>query len=114
MTSPTPAIARTTAVLSAAVPGGGPLLIRDSLEDDECRWFSAALDRSLLVLRECPPGCFRAKKWGVPGPDHFDTPDGNPRHLFSSPHAAVPSLNREYIPHIAAWARAVIDFGYEA
>jgi hypothetical protein len=53
-------------------------------------------------------------KWGgATGPDHFETAAGKPRHLFSNPAAERPDLNREYIPHIAAYARAVYDFGYD-
>lgn len=47
------------------------------------------------------------------GPDHFDTPAGKPRHLFSKPGYEVAWLNREYVPHIAAYGRAVLDGGYD-
>lgn len=55
-----------------------------------------------------------ADQVGVSGPDHFDTSTGAPRHLFSSPRAGEPSLNREYIPHIAAYARAILDLCYDS
>ncbi len=62
---------------------------------------------------ECPSGCFRAKKWGKAGPDHFDTPAGKPRHLFSKPVAPEASLNREYVPHIVAYAYLILGEEYD-
>lgn len=100
-------------LLRAIVPGSRPLLVRDRLLDDECAWWLRAVHEGLVTFRECPEDCFRYRKWSVPGPDHFDTPHGAPRHMFSSPGADVPALNREYVPHIAAWARAVFDFGFD-
>ena len=41
------------------------------------------------------------------------TPAGRPRHLFSKPVGEVGWLNREYVPHIAAYARAVLGQGYD-
>ena len=51
------------------------------------------------------------KKWDATDPDHFDTPSGRPRHLFSKPIGPQAWLNREYVPHIAAYAKAVIGHG---
>lgn len=107
------AIARTLILLTRCSPGEKSFDVRDPLVVDECTWFNHAVDRGLLNMADCPPDCFRLKKRGASGPDHFTTPDGKPRHLFSSPEAARPALNREYIPHVAAWARAVYDFGYD-
>jgi hypothetical protein len=61
---------------------------------------------------ECPPDCFRVKKWQSSGPDHFQTPSGKPRHLFSKPVGPIAWLNREYVPHIAAYSFAVLESGY--
>jgi hypothetical protein len=36
----------------------------------------------------------------------------NPEHLYSFPWER-PRLNREYVPHIAAHSRAVLELGYE-
>ena len=108
-----PEILQTRATLDRLSPGQLPVLVRTPLVADECHWFNQAIDRGLFAFRECPPGCFRVVKWGVVGPDHFDTPSGKPRHLFSAPHAEQPALNREYVPHIAAYSRAVYDFGYD-
>ncbi|MDQ4131471.1 MAG: hypothetical protein M3133_10885, partial [Actinomycetota bacterium] len=44
---------------------------------------------------------------------HFTTPAQGPRHLFSRPDLPEASLNREYVPHIAAYAFAVLAAGYE-
>jgi hypothetical protein len=60
-----------------------------------------------------PADCFRFKKFRARGPDHFVTPAGAPRHLFSKPGGDPAWLNREYIPHIAAYALA-LDHGYDA
>lgn len=66
----------------------------------------------MIRFRECDPACFRFTKWKATGPDHFDTPSGKPRHLFSKPIGPQAWLNREYVPHIAAYAKAVINHGY--
>lgn len=60
-----------------------------------------------------PLDCFRSKKWNASGPDHFVTPAGNPRHLFSKPTEPEAWLNREYVPHIAAFAFAILQHGYD-
>lgn len=99
--------------LHLLAPSGRPFPIREPLVADECRWFGRAIDEGVVTFRECPDDCFRYKKWKVKGPDHFETPSGKPRHLFSKPDAPEAWLNREYVPHIAAYARAVLDIGYE-
>lgn len=101
-----------TRVVESLAPGGFPCPIRIPLVEDECRWFLCAVDRELIRFRECDPTCFRFKKWNATGPDHFDTPSGKPRHLFSKPIGPEAWLNREYVPHLAAYAKAVIDHGY--
>jgi hypothetical protein len=47
----------------------------------------------------------------VPGPDEFLASNGGERHLYSSPGGPGLRLNREYIPHLAAHARAVLQVG---
>ena len=47
-------------------------------------------------------------------PHEFLNYHGEPQHLSSSPHKAQPTLNRESVAHLAAHARAVLDFGYPA
>ena len=100
-------------LLQSLVPHQAPLVIRDALAADECRWLLVAVERGLVTFTDCPPGCPRLAKRGASGPDHFVTPTGAARHMFSGPDKAQPDLNREYVPHIGAWARAVYDFGYE-
>ncbi|MDQ3931534.1 MAG: hypothetical protein M3252_01660, partial [Actinomycetota bacterium] len=78
--------------------------LREPLAGDESHWFVEALRRGIMVFEDCPEGCFRRKRWNASGPDHFTTPAGRPRHLFSRPDLTEASLNREYIPHIAAYA----------
>lgn len=94
-------------------PGGKEFVLREPLAEDESRWFNAALDKGVTVFRECSPDCPRLKKWDASGPDEFVTPAGVYRHLFSAPASPTAWLNREYIPHIAAYGRAILDFGYD-
>lgn len=102
------------ALIASLAPGAAPLTIREPLADDESKWFLRAIEEELISFRTCPEDCFRFRKWGLAGPDHFETPAGKPRHLFSTPSSEQAWLNREYVPHIAAYARAVNDFGYPA
>jgi hypothetical protein len=101
-------------LLELLAPGHRTVVIREPLVEDESRWFLEAVKSGLVRFRACDAACFRFRKWGVPGDDHFDTPSGKPRHLFSSPLADPAWLNREYVPHIAAYARAILDAGYPA
>lgn len=106
-------VAQAFAVLQRLAPGGRSFEVRSPIEPDEATWFNRALAEGLVAFRECDVACPRFKKWGVAGPDEFLTPAGARRHLFSSPHAPVAWLNREYVPHIAAYARAILEFGYD-
>lgn len=100
--------------LSRLVPGGRSFPPPQvPLMEDECRWFSAALDAQLFQFRECGADCPRRRETKATGPDEFLNPRGAPRHLFSGPHRAQPTLNREYLPHMAAHARAVLELGYQ-
>jgi hypothetical protein len=101
-----------TQLIESLAPGGRPVPIRTPLDQDECAWFLRAVAAGIISFRECPPDCFRRRKWGETGPDHFDTPAGKPRHLFSKPIGDTAWLNREYIPHIAAYALAIEHYGY--
>lgn len=100
------AIDEATRVIRGLAPGGADVPIRTPLHEDECLWFLRAIDDELVHFEECPDDCFRYKKWGLRGPDHFRTLAGKPRHLFSKPGGEVAWLNREYVPHIAAYAFA--------
>lgn len=105
-------ILKATRLLGSLVPQGLPLVVREPLIADEAAWLIRAVEEGVVAFRECDPSCPRLKKRGIAGPDEFVTPTGVLRHLFSSPASVNPSLNREYIPHIAAYARAILDFGY--
>lgn len=106
------AVPAATALITELAPGGFPVPIRTPLVGDECVWFIRAVADGLIAFSTCPPDCFRFKKWGVAGPDHFTTPHGKPRHLFSKPTGPLAWLNREYVPHVAAYAYAVLRGGY--
>jgi hypothetical protein len=88
--------------------------VRIPFARDEAVWFLRSVEQNVVCFRECPADCFRFRKYGVAGPDHFDTPTGKPRHLFSKPGTETAWLNREYVPHIAAYGRAILDAGYPA
>lgn len=103
-----------TRLVRSLAPGGFPCPIRTPLAEDECKWFLRAVERRIVEFRECDETCFRFKKWKTKGPDHFETPSGKPRHLFSKPIGPEAWLNREYLPHIAAYAKAILDHGYTA
>lgn len=100
-------------LLSVLAPRGAPLASDPELHTDEARWFLGGIDAGLWSFTTCPDECPRARRWGTSGPDHFTTPAGAGRHLFSDPTATAAWLNREYVPHLAAYARAILDFGHD-
>lgn len=106
-------VERLKRLLTSLAPCGAPFIIREPLQSDESLWFLAGLDSGLFKFGDCPQDCFRLRKWSRSGPDHFDTPAGKPRHLFSKPDPEIAQLNREYIPHLAAYSRAILDLGYD-
>jgi hypothetical protein len=85
---------------------------RIPLVQDECRWFNEAFASGLFEFQDCQHTCPRLKRWLEPGRDEFLNPAGQARHLYSFP-CHRPRLNREYVPHIAAHARAILEFGYD-
>lgn len=106
-------IAEARSVLEALVPRGCPFSAGSiPLSADECEWFLAGLKAGLLRFQTCIETCPRRARWKVSGPDEFLNPRGEPRHLFSAPHAPQPTFNREYLPHLAAHMRAILQFGY--
>lgn len=105
-------IVEATRLLQNLVPQGLPLVVREPLVADEAKWLVRAVEEGVVAFRECDTACPRLKKRGVAGQDEFVTPAGLLRHMFSSPESSSPSLHREYVPHIAAYARAILDFGY--
>ncbi len=52
---------------------------------DESDWFLRSVTQRIVRFHDCPAGCFRFKTYWIAGPDHFDTPSGKPRHMFSKP-----------------------------
>lgn len=105
-------IGRAQDLIRSLAPTGQTVAIRVPLQADESEWFTRAVNDGLIAFGKCPTDCFRYKKWKVPGPDHFVTPAGKPRHLFSKPVGEVGWLSREYVPHIAAYAFAILGQGY--
>ncbi len=104
---------RLRARLTALAPGSPRPKQRETpFLADECRWFLAGEAAGLFRFQECPIGCRRRKAQKVAGPDEFLNHCGQARHLYSAPHGPGLRLNREYIPHIAAHSRAVLDLGY--
>ncbi len=101
-------------MISSLAPGGAPVSFVEPLQTDECKWFLRAVQSELVAFRECAADCPRRVKHGMTGPDEFLNTQGRYRHLFSSPGASRAWLNREYVPHIAAFGRAVLEFGFDA
>jgi len=99
-------------LLDSAAPIGGAYFLRPPLADDEAEWFLQAVRSNLVSFGECQGRCPRLQRWHAVSHDEFTTPDGQLRHLFSFP-PERPRLNREYIPHIAGWAKAIIGAGYD-
>ena len=99
--------------LEALTPGGVPMRTATAFAGDEATWFLRAIDAGIVRFRECPSDCFRFRKYGLPGPDHFETPTGRPRHMFSKPGEEIAWLNREYVPHIGAFGFAILNAGYD-
>ncbi len=102
-----------THFLSQIVPRSGEFQLNNPLHADECKWFRAGMENGLLKIRDCVPDCPRLKKWKETGPDEFITSKGKCgiRHLFSLSNPAA--FNWEYLPHIAAYARLILDLGYK-
>ena len=101
--------------LSRIVPRKERLVIRDPFYEDECRWFNAAVVNKIIDVRECVPKCSRRMRWKESGKDEFVVTKGESgiRHLFSLSKPPNPiTFNRECLPHIAAYARLILEFGY--
>jgi hypothetical protein len=102
--------------LSQISPRSQKLIINDDFMEDECHWFRAAIENEVLIVRHCISQCPRLRKRKESGPDEFVVNNGKGliRHLFSLSTPPNPiTFNREYLPHIAAYARLVLDFGYD-
>jgi hypothetical protein len=100
-------------LLEGLTPGAVPMRMRTPFAVDEAAWFLRAVDAGIVRFRDCPVDCFRFRKYGVAGPDHFETPARKPRHMFSKPGDEMAWLNREYVPHIGAFGSAILSGGYD-
>ena len=100
-------------LLEGLTPAGAPMRMTTPFAVDEAAWFVRAVDAEIVRFRDCPPDCFRFRKYGILGPDHFETPAGNPRHLFSKPGDVEAWLNREYVPHVGAFGFAILTGGFD-
>jgi len=101
--------------LSKIVPRNEKLVIRDHFYEDECQWFNAAVVNKIIDVRKCIPECSRRRRWKESGEDEFMVAKGKSgvRHLFSLSTPPNPiTFNREYLPHIAAYARLILELGY--
>lgn len=100
--------------LAGLHPREGELALKDKLLGDECRWFKEAIEKGVVVVRPCGPGCELNTDPDHPRKDEFIVPHqpDRVRHLLSVERSGGVSVNREYIPHITAYARAVLALGY--
>ena len=105
-------IAWTTDFFRAIAPRGAAATFTHALMPDEARWFREAIERRVIMVGPCRPDCPRSRRWNEPTRDEFLTPAGQHRHLFSLSSTSGASINREYVPHIAAVARAIVHFGF--
>lgn len=110
--SPRDWISDTTALLNALVSDGSPLRpLTVPLEADESEWFVRGWQAGLYPVGECPTVGLEGVC--VPGRhDHFHTTSGRHRHLLTRWTEGGWGLSREYVTHLGAFARAVLDFGY--
>jgi hypothetical protein len=103
---------RLSSLIDRHNPGPGPLAIRPPLTEPECRWFLRAVDAGIVGFRACAGDCGRNKEPTRARIDEFVTIDGGLRHLLAFS-GNDPGLSREYIPHIAAYAYAILGAGYD-
>lgn len=106
-------IAWTKDFLAQRVPRADPLAFTTPLQEDEARWFRTAAESGLFRFHDCTKGCGRLRKWKEGGADEFLTPKHQQRHLFAFAKNGPCTLNPEYIPHIGAVARLVLELGYD-
>jgi hypothetical protein len=94
-------------------PPGLEVPIPEPLAIDESSWFLTAVDKGLIEFSSCTGGCECARADEIPRRDHFETDKHDPHHLFDGVDAPL-ALRRSYLPCIAAYARAVLELGYDA
>jgi hypothetical protein len=101
-------------LVRALAPSGHDVPIPEPLAIDESRWFMLAVDKGLIEFSRCDRSCARSERGETGARDHFRTGSDDPHHLFAHVGAHRVALQRDYIPAIAAYARAVFDFGYDS
>jgi hypothetical protein len=109
--------------LNSLLPDGLGFNVNDQFFEDECHWFRSAISHRIIEVSECGIHCplyKRRKKRLLDKPipkDNFVVAKGlvrKPRHLFevaNNPNNHI-TFAREYLPHIAAYSRLIIEFGY--
>jgi hypothetical protein len=94
-------------------PTGLAVPIPEPLALDESEWFLTAVDKGLVEFTSCTSTCERTSSRAA-SRDHFETDDEPAHHLFESSNGHETVMRRELLPCIAAYARAVLDLGYDA
>jgi hypothetical protein len=100
-------------LVRALAPSGHEVPIPEPLALDESRWLVLAVDKGLLEFTPCTSTCPSASGATSSARDHFETGSDDPHHLFARAGQPRFALHREYLPAIAAYARAVLDLGYD-
>jgi hypothetical protein len=100
-------------LVRALAPSGHEVPIPEPLALDESRWLALAVEKGLLEFTCCPDTCPSAAGATSSACDHFETGSDDPHHLFARASQTRVALHREYLPAIAAYARAVLDLGYD-
>lgn len=101
-------------LVRALAPKGCAVPISEPFALDESRWLLRAADKGLIEFSQCTGSCSPSVSRPSASGDHFEADDGEPHHLFTETDERHATLHREYVPAIAAYARAVLDLGYEA
>lgn len=98
--------------LAAVVPPGAPLRALDPLlAADESEWFVRGWESSLYPVGPCPVRGL-PKVCGPDRLDHFLTTSGRHRHLLTRWSEGGWGASREYVTHLGAYSRAILDYGY--
>ncbi len=99
-------------LVGTLAPSGCHVPIPEPLAVDESRWFVLAVEKGVIEFSRCGRSCARGEDAGS-AVDHFETGTDDPHHLFSRIDARTATLQRDFIPAIAAYTRAVLDLGYD-
>lgn len=94
-------------------PTGIDVPIPEPLAVDESAWLLTAVDKGLVEFTHCTDACTRRARTRTSARDHFEIDRRGAHHLFAVVDREGLALHREYVTAIAAYARAVLDFGYD-